>query len=85
MAKKDSKSEIHLFEGWTFTKTNYLIFGVGLIVIILGYIIMAMGEVYSFQALTISPILLFIGYLVILPIALVYRGKNSRQKKQKQT
>lgn len=74
--------EIHLFEGWTYTKTNYQIFGVGLLVIISGYIIMAMGEVYSFQALTIAPILLFIGYLVILPISLVYREKKQLKKDQ---
>ena len=82
MAKKERKTEIHLFEGWTFTKTNYQIFGVGLLVIISGYIIMAMGEVYSFQALTIAPILLFFGYLVIIPIALIYREKKHLKKDQ---
>ncbi|MBO8130677.1 MAG: DUF3098 domain-containing protein [Candidatus Marinimicrobia bacterium] len=58
------------------TKTNILIFLVGLIVIATGYIIMATGETYSFSSLTISPILLLIGYLVIIPISILYKKKK---------
>ena len=43
---------------------------------ILAYLIMALGETYSFQSLTLAPIILTIGYLVLIPSALLYRGKN---------
>jgi hypothetical protein len=43
--------------------------------LIIGYYLMASGSVNSFQSLTLSPILLFLGYIIIIPLALVYREK----------
>jgi len=76
MSKKKHTKELQLFEGWTFNKKNYLIFGSGVLLIILGYIIMALGDVNSFQSLTIAPIILFFGYVILIPIALIYRDKT---------
>ena len=73
---KDSESTTKLFESWFFSTTNYALFGIGLAMIILGYIVMANGEVNSFQSLTVAPIILFVGYLIFLPAALIYRDKN---------
>jgi len=36
-------------------------------------LIMYLGEVNSFQSLVISPLLLLAGYLVIIPLALLYK------------
>ena len=58
---------------WPFKRKNYLLFGVGVFVIIVGYLIMYLGEVNSFQSLVISPLLLLAGYLVIIPLALLYK------------
>jgi len=58
---------------WPFKKINYLLFGIGILVIILGYIIMAFGEVDSFQSIKLAPIILLIGYLVIIPLSIFYR------------
>ena len=58
---------------WPFNKKNYLLFGIGIIVIILGYIIMATGDVNSFQSVKLAPVLLFIGYLVIIPLSIFYK------------
>ena len=58
---------------WPFNKKNYLLFGIGILVIILGYIIMAIGEVNSFQSVKLAPILLVIGYLVIIPLSIFYK------------
>ena len=44
--------------------------------IIMGYIIMALGGTYSFQSLTLAPIMLTIGYLVLIPYALLYKDKD---------
>jgi len=56
---------------WPYKRKNYILFGVGVFVIIVGYLIMYSGEVDSFQSLVISPLLLLAGYLVIIPMALL--------------
>ena len=61
---------------WIFTNTNYLIFLIGFLMILAGYIIMANGEVYSNQSLIISPLMLFIGYIILIPFALLYKKKE---------
>ena len=78
MNKKKEEKNIHLFEGWTFSKKNYVLGGIGLATIIFGYVIMAAGTVNSFRSLTLAPIMLFIGYLIIIPIALLYRDKKKQ-------
>jgi hypothetical protein len=74
-AEKHDKKLI-IFESWTFAKINYVIFGIALLLIFLGYIVMATGSVNSNQSLTVAPILLFIGYLILIPVALIYRQKQ---------
>ena len=68
---KDSSGE--LFKGWSFEKENYVFFIAGIISVILGYIVMAAGETYSFQSLSLAPVLLFVGYIILIPIALIYK------------
>jgi len=50
------------------------LFGAGVFVIIVGYLTMYLGEVDSFQSLVLSPLLLLIGYLVLIPYALLHRN-----------
>ncbi len=76
MAKERKHKSEPIFGEWDFTRTNYLIFLAGIVVIILAYIIMALGDTNSFQALTLSPVMLVIGYLVIIPLAIVYRPRK---------
>ena len=73
---KNSDSNTSLFESWDFTTTNYILFGIGLALIIVGYFVMAAGEVNSFQSLTIAPIMLFTGYIIVIPAGLIYREKS---------
>ena len=68
---KDNSGE--LFQDWSFEKENYIFFIIGIISVVLGYIIMATGETYSFQSLSLAPILLFVGYIILIPIALIYK------------
>ena len=58
---------------WGFSRLNYLIFIFGLISIFFGYVIMATGEVNSFQSLTLAPIFLFLGYIILIPISLIIK------------
>ena len=78
MTTKDNKDVKLLFKEWAFGKINYLIFSIGLALVIIGYIFMANGEVNSFQSLTLAPIMLFLGYIVVIPASLVYRDKSKK-------
>ena len=69
----ESKNKKTLQFSWPYKRKNYVLFGVGVFVIIMGYLIMYSGEVDSFQSLVISPLLLLLGYLVIIPVALLYK------------
>ncbi len=82
MAKERKQSSKPLFGEWHFTRTNYLIFLTGIVVIFLAYLLMAQGDTNSFQARTLAPVMLVIGYLVIIPLAIVYKpGKSARARK----
>jgi len=78
--KKNTNKRKPFIERLTLTNTNFLIFGVGLLVILLGYIIMASGDTYSFRTLTVAPIVLLIGYLIIVPLAILYKKRNNDNK-----
>ena len=78
----DSENTNSLFESWSLSKINYILFGIGLTLIILGYILMGKGEVYSFQSLTLAPIMLFIGYIIVIPASLIYRDKSSLEAEE---
>ena len=56
---------------------NYKLFGIGILIIILGYISLSKGPADSFWSLTLAPILLVIGYCVIIPIAIIYKKRKS--------
>ena len=61
--------------GLPFGSRNYIWLGIGLITIVLGYISLAQGPVNSFWSLTLAPILLVIGYCVLIPIGLLLKNK----------
>jgi len=56
-----------------FDKNNYFLLALGVGIIVIGYVFMAMGPWYSTQSLDVSPVLLIIGYLVVLPVAILYK------------
>ena len=69
----ENKNKKTLQFSWPYKRKNYVLFGVGVFAIIVGYLIMFLGDVNSFQSLVISPLLLLLGYLVIIPLALLYK------------
>ena len=60
-------------DNWPFNKYNYILFSIGLFIILLGYFLMSSGNVDSFLSVKLSPILLIIGYLIIIPLSIFYR------------
>ena len=65
-----------LFHSWSFGKINYQLFGIGLAIIILGYILMATGETESILSIKIAPLILIFGYCVLMPAAILVKPKN---------
>jgi hypothetical protein len=63
-------------EMFPFDRTNYMILLAGVAVIILGYLALSEKTVEGFLPLTAAPILLVLGYCVIIPIGIMYRGKT---------
>ncbi len=63
---------------WPYGKRNYLIFAAALIVIILGYVTLGQGSI------TLAPILLVLGYCVLIPIALLVKGRSDSNDKPEQ-
>ena len=74
--KSWNQNNKHLFNSWSFGKINYNIFAIGLLVIILGYIIMATGETESIQSIKIAPLILIVGYCILIPAAILVKPKN---------
>lgn len=83
---KTKKSVIH--EGtdtFVFTKSNYRIMIIGLVVIFIGYLLMVGGngddptkfypEIFNFQRLTLAPIVILLG-LGIEILAIFYKDKS---------
>jgi len=61
-----------------FERINYIIIGIGIIVLILGYILMAEDTVDGTMATVISPILLVLGYIVIIPYGILKKAKKDQ-------
>ena len=61
---------------------NFILFWVGLGTIGLGYLFLAIGPKDSFFSLTLAPIILIIGYAIVIPIALFLPARNPSRQKQ---
>ena len=59
-----------------FTKKNYQILGLGIFIIILGYVALSQSPWDGTMPLVVAPILLVLGYCVIIPFGILYRQKT---------
>jgi len=73
LQKNKKASNLNKSENWSFNKINYILFIIGLLLVIIAYILMGIGEVDSFQSLTLAPLMLFVGYLVVIPISILIK------------
>ena len=64
--KKDKKEEAKLIDV-KFTSKNFLFFGIGLILVVIGFILLAAGDIVA------APLLLVIGYLVFFPLGILLK------------
>lgn len=78
MARELTKRKKSL-ESLPFKKANYQIIGVGLLSIILGYVALAQEPWDGFLPLVVAPILLLLGYCVLIPFGILYRDKSEKK------
>ena len=72
--KKKSQRQKGFREGSIpLAKENYVIIGVGIAVIVAGYLAMLEGSIEGFLPLVVAPILLVVGYCVIVPLGILYK------------
>jgi hypothetical protein len=62
--------------GSIFTRKNYLTLLAGLVIIIAGFITLRMGSI------TLAPLLLVLGYCVVIPIGILLRPKTDTQERR---
>jgi hypothetical protein len=60
--------------GIDFSRTNYTVLGIGLFLIIVGFIFLGTGDI------TISPILLVLGYCVAIPLGILLPGRKKKSE-----
>jgi hypothetical protein len=60
-----------------FTRKNWILFSVGLAVITVGYILLRIPPVDGFLSLTLAPVLLVVGYCILVPAAILVREADS--------
>lgn len=62
-----------------FTRENYVLFLIGILTLVAGYIALSIGPWDSFWSLTLAPILLVLAYCVIIPVSILYRKQNRQE------
>jgi hypothetical protein len=75
--KESPKRRITREEHLPLGRENFIILGIGLAVIVVGYLAMIGAPVEGFLPLVLSPILLVAGYCVIIPLGIMYRKNRS--------
>lgn len=74
LREKRKKEKIRSTRRNTFNlgETNLLLMLAGLVIIVIGFMLLGKGSI------TAAPILLVLGYCVIMPMAIVYRRKKKK-------
>ncbi len=75
--KKQKRELSHLH--FAMTSKNYIIIGIGIALIIIGYILMSENSVDGFLPTMVAPVLLIFGYCVVVPVGILYTDKGVNQ------
>lgn len=57
-------------------KENFMIIGLGIVVLVVGYFLMSQNSVDGFVPTVLSPILLVLGYCFIIPYGILKKSKS---------
>jgi hypothetical protein len=59
-----------------FSRTNYLILGAGIFCLVIGYLALAQDPWDGTLPLVVAPILLVLGYCIIIPVGILFRRRT---------
>ena len=60
----------------SFTRLNWILLGLALGVIAVGYMLLRMPAADGVLSLTVAPLFLVLGYCVLVPAAILVRGRT---------
>lgn len=80
-AKQTKLTPVQIFTNY-WSLNNYIYLGIGLVVIIIGYLLMAQGPWDNPLSLSASPIVLLFAYLVVIPFAILYSKKKEKTEQE---
>ena len=84
MAKGQKKKERRVrkeaglldFSKFPLGKRNFIFLGIGVLLLVVGYLFMMQGPADSVSSRTIAPVILVISYCVIIPYAILHKEKS---------
>jgi len=59
---------------------NIMLIAFGILMIVIGFVCLGHGPVNGPVSLTIAPVILVLAYLVVIPVGILWKGKNQDQK-----
>ncbi|MCK5132132.1 MAG: hypothetical protein KAR40_08295 [Candidatus Sabulitectum sp.] len=73
---KDKKpvSSLNRQDTVPFSNINYILFAVGLVIITAGWFLLRAGHI------SISPIMLILGYCVVIPVAIILKPGDKKER-----
>jgi ATP/ADP translocase len=74
-SKVTKKQHVSPF-GIYWEKKNYIFFSAGLLLLVIGFYFTSIGNWDSYESLVISPIILFVAYILIFPLAIFSKRKE---------
>lgn len=77
--KRTKISEGSPFKNY-WNKINYLFIAAGLLLVIVGFIVMGQGTWDNPVSLSLSPIILLTAYLIVFPLAILYKKKKKTEE-----
>ena len=75
-SKKQSKILASPFKNY-WEKSNYIIFSLGIAIILIGFILMYQQPWNNSISLSISPVVLLLAYIIVIPLSILYK-KNKK-------
>ena len=61
------------------SKKNLILIGIGILLLIIGFICLGTGPADNPVSLSVAPIILTIAYVVIIPLGILFSGKDENK------
>ncbi|MBO7383791.1 MAG: DUF3098 domain-containing protein [Fibrobacter sp.] len=57
-------------------KKNLILIGIGVLLLVIGFICLATGPADNPVSLTVAPLILVLAYVVVIPLGILFGGKK---------